>query len=68
MKGGESRTRTRGSPKAGDTTEGFISIESNRIPVISYENLIQNKEAAGRARDLADVDELRQRREFEQED
>ena len=35
-----------------------VSIEGLQVPVISLEDLIENKRASGRAQDLADVEKL----------
>ena len=36
----------------------IISVEGRRLPFISRDDLIRNKRAVGRPRDLADVDDL----------
>lgn len=39
-----------------------VEIEGLQVPVISYDDLLRNKRAAGRETDLADVGRLQQRR------
>lgn len=34
-------------------------LEGLRVPLIGYEDLVRNKEATGRERDLADIKRLR---------